>query len=129
MGSAYRDISTDHDPLFKAHQWMANLRILEIDEIKTVAHVPLSHPFVERLVGTMRREFLDDMLRWNVCDLERKLAHFRTYYNAYGGFPTAETLSSSRSPPDNQFETDRHSKLFKRLAFLRVDLEYLKALS
>jgi hypothetical protein len=27
---------------------MANLRILEIDEIKTVPHVPLSHPFVER---------------------------------------------------------------------------------
>ena len=32
----------------------ANLRILEIDEIKTVPHVPLSHPFVERLIGTVR---------------------------------------------------------------------------
>jgi hypothetical protein len=38
-------------------RWTANLRILEIDEIKTVPHAPLSHPFVERLVGTMRREF------------------------------------------------------------------------
>src|SRR5262249_10837074 len=52
-----RHLSTDHDPLFEAHQWTANLRILKIGEIKTVPHVPLSHPFVERLIGTMRREF------------------------------------------------------------------------
>jgi transposase InsO family protein len=77
-----RHLSTDHDPLFEAHRWMANLRILEIDEIKTVPHVPLSHPFVERLVGTMRREFLDHVLFWNARDLERKLADFQTYYNA-----------------------------------------------
>jgi putative transposase len=75
-------VSTDHDPLFGANRWMANLRILDIDEIKTVPHVPLSHPFVERLVGTIRREFLDDVLFWNGCDLERKLAAFQTYYNA-----------------------------------------------
>jgi transposase InsO family protein len=77
-----RYLSTDHDPLFEAHRWQANLRILEIDEIKTVPHVPLSHPFVERLVGTMRREFLDHVLFWNGRDLERKLAEFQTYYNA-----------------------------------------------
>jgi hypothetical protein len=51
-------LSTDHDPLFEAHRWQANLRILEIDELKTVPYVPCSHPFVERLIGTIRREFL-----------------------------------------------------------------------
>jgi hypothetical protein len=76
---APRHLSTDHDPLFEAHRWMANLRILEIDEIKTVPHVPLSHPFVERLIGTMRREFLDHVLFWNARDLERKLADFQAY--------------------------------------------------
>jgi transposase InsO family protein len=39
---APRHLSTDHDPLFEAHRWTANLRILEIEEIKTVPHVPLS---------------------------------------------------------------------------------------
>ena len=39
-------------------------------------------PFVERLVGTIRREFLDQVLFWNGLDLERKLAEFQTYYNA-----------------------------------------------
>ena len=79
---APRHLSTDHDPLFEAHRWTANLRIREIDEIKTVPHVPLSHPFVERLIGTMRREFLDQVLFWNTRDLERKLADFQVYDNA-----------------------------------------------
>jgi hypothetical protein len=47
-----------------------------------VPHVPLSHPFVERLIGTMRREFLDYVLFWNARDLERKLTEFQLYYNA-----------------------------------------------
>jgi len=77
-----RHLSTDHDPVFEAHHWAANLRILEIDEVKTVPYVPLSHPFVERLIGTMRREFLDHVMFWNAHDLERKLAEFQVYYNA-----------------------------------------------
>ena len=79
---APRHLSTDHDPLFEARRWQANLRVLEIDEIKTVPHVPLSHPFVEGLIGTIRREFLDHVLFWNAGDLERKLADFQSYYNA-----------------------------------------------
>jgi putative transposase len=77
-----RHLSTDHDPVFEAHRWTANLRILEIGEMKTVPHVPKSHPFVERLIGTMRREFLDHVPFWNGRDPERKLAEFQDYYNA-----------------------------------------------
>ena len=44
--------------------------------------MPLSHPFVERLIGTTRREFLDHVLFWNGRDLERRLAEFQAYYNA-----------------------------------------------
>ena len=29
-------LSTDHDPLYRFHQWQANLRVLEVKEIKTV---------------------------------------------------------------------------------------------
>jgi len=49
-------LSTDHDPLFEFHRWKANLRILEVDEVKTVPFTPTSQPFVERLIGTIRRE-------------------------------------------------------------------------
>lgn len=79
--SLTKHISTDHDPLFRFHRWLANLRLLEIDEIKTVPYVPVSHPFVERLIGTIRRELLDRLFFWNALDLERKLQAFRGYYN------------------------------------------------
>jgi len=74
-------LSSDNDPLFQYHQWQANLRILSVDEIKTVPYTPLSHPFIERLIGTIRREYLDHILFWNAQDLERKLVDFRQYYN------------------------------------------------
>jgi len=76
-------LSSDHDPLFRFHRWVANLRILEVEEIKSIPYVPMSHPFVERLIGTIRREFLDHVLIWNAVDLERKLEEFRTYYNEH----------------------------------------------
>ena len=76
-----KHVSTDHDPLFRFHRWLANLRVLEIEEVKSVPYAPVSHPFVERLIGTIRREYLDRVLFWNAIDLERKLAAFQDYYN------------------------------------------------
>jgi transposase InsO family protein len=74
-------LSSDNDPLFLYHQWQANLRILSVDVIKAVPYTPISHPFVERLIGTIRREYLDHTLFWNAQDLERKLGTFLQYYN------------------------------------------------
>jgi hypothetical protein len=65
------------------HPWPANLRVLEVMEIKTVPCVPLSHPFVERLVGTLRRECLDRPLFWTTADLEAKLREFQKYFNEH----------------------------------------------
>ena len=75
-------LSTDHDPLFRFHRSLANLRALEVDEIKSVPYAPVSHPFVEGLIGTARREYLDRVFFWNKLDLVRKLDDFRHYYNA-----------------------------------------------
>jgi len=74
-------ISSDNDPLFRFHRWKANLRILEVTEVKTVPHLPISHPFVERLIGTIRREYLDLVPFWNARDLESKLLSFKDFYN------------------------------------------------
>jgi len=78
-----RYLSSDHDPLYRFHQWQANLRILEVTEIKTLPYIPLSHPFVERLIGTIRRKYLDRTLFWSTINLERKLLDFQHYYNAH----------------------------------------------
>ncbi len=95
-----RHLSSDNDPLFLFHQWNANLRILDVMEVKTVPYVPLSHPFVERLIGTIRREYLDHVPFWSARDLERKLVSFRDYYNkdrVHRGLDGA--------PPNEQGET------------------------
>ncbi len=42
-------------------------------EIKTVLYVPLSHPFVEPLIRTIRREYLDRTLFWTTVDLDARL--------------------------------------------------------
>jgi transposase InsO family protein len=76
-------LSSDHDPLYRFHPWQANLRALEVTEIKTVSYVPLSHPFVERLIGTLRREYLDRTLFWTTVDLETKLFDFQHFYNRH----------------------------------------------
>ena len=71
-------LSSDHDPLFRFHtlwgtgRWRANLRVLDVEEIKSVPYTPASHPFVERLIGTIRREYLDQLFFWNERDLQKK---------------------------------------------------------
>jgi len=91
-------LSSDNDPLFRYHRWQANLRILEIQEIKTVPYVPLSHPFIERLIGTIRREFLDRMFFWNANDLERKLEGFHLYHNAHRVHTSHSTATRHQKP-------------------------------
>ena len=123
-----KHVSTDHDPLFRFHRWRANLRVREIEKVKSVPYAPASHPFVERLIGTIRREYLDRVFFWNAVDLARKLEAFRDYYNGHRvhraiagltpaqragalrplplhwittvGSSTAGACSNFRSPPD-----------------------------
>src|SRR5438552_2404597 len=56
-----RHLSSDHDPLFRFHRWHANLRILEVEEIKSIPYVPCpgrlrsrSAPDQETSVGLFR---------------------------------------------------------------------------
>ena len=93
------------DPLFRFHRWLANLRVLEIEEIKSVPYVPTSHPFIERLIGTVRREYLNRVLFWNSVDLNRKLNAFRDDYDEFrvhrslGGAMLAERGGMSLPTP------------------------------
>jgi putative transposase len=94
-------LSSDNDPRYRFHQWQTNLRILEVTEIKSVPYVSLSHPFVERLSGTVRREYLDHILFWTTADLENKLLDFRTYFNNHRTHysPEGRTPDTSVSRP------------------------------
>ena len=52
------------------------------DGNQAVPYVPLSHPFVERLIGTVRRECLPHAVL-ATTDLEEKLLDFQHYYNEH----------------------------------------------
>jgi len=81
--NAPKRLSHDNDPLFRFEQWTRNMAILEIDEVWSMPFVPVSNPFCERLIGTVRREYLDRVLFWNLYDLKSKLGRYRDYFNKH----------------------------------------------
>ncbi len=98
--STPKRISSDNDPLYLFHQWQSNLRVLGVDEVKSVPYVPLSHPFVERLIGTIRRECLDRMLFWTALDLEQKLSDFGDFYNIHRAHTSLDGRTPVQQPKD-----------------------------
>ena len=109
---------SDSDPLFKFHHWQANLRILDVEEIKTVPYAPLSHPFLERLVGTVRRELLDQVLFWTATDLQIKLNSYQHYYNEkrghlgiQGNLPQEKSEQSEQSVTNiDEYRWEKHCR-------------------
>jgi len=97
-------ISTDNDPLFRYHRWKAILRILEIEEIKSLPYVPMSHPFVERLIGNVRRELLDQTFFWTASDLDNKLRAYQAYYNEHRCHSGRDGATPVESLPGNSID-------------------------
>ena len=60
-----------------------NMHVLEIDVIKSLPQGPMSHSFVERLIGIVRREPLDRPFICTVTDLENKLREYQGCYNKH----------------------------------------------
>jgi hypothetical protein len=111
-----KHVSTDHDPLFRFHRWLANLRVREIEEVKSVPYAPVSHPFVERLIGTIWKHSgitttaIACIARSPVSRQRSVPAHCvprPRYWVTTAGSGTARACSSSRSPLDYDLATDR----------------------
>jgi putative transposase len=52
-----------------------------IGEVKTVPRSPWQNPYVERLIGTLRRECLDHVVVLNETHLRRLLSAYLIYYH------------------------------------------------
>jgi transposase InsO family protein len=101
-------ICSDNDPLFQYHRWKANLRVLEVEEIKSLPQVPMSHPFVERLIGSIRRELLDQTLFWTASDLDNKLQNYRRYYKEHRCHFSRDGATPVDSGEKNIVDTNRY---------------------
>jgi putative transposase len=94
-------LSSDNDPLFLFHRWKANLRIVGIEELKSVPGTPTSHPFIERVIGTTRREYLDQLIFFSSSDLQNKFDHFQEYYNNHRGHSSIGMKTPRKIAEDN----------------------------
>ena len=107
-------LSSDNDPLYRFHQWHANLRVLRVTEVKSVPSVPLSHPFIERLIGTLRRECVDRMLFWSAADLDQKLSTFQDFYNLHRAHASFEGRTPVQTRKDvatlDRYRWDEHCR-------------------
>jgi len=57
------------------------LQSVGTEEILIAPRAPWQNPFVERVIGTLRRECLDHVIVWNERSLRRTLARFLNYYH------------------------------------------------
>jgi hypothetical protein len=55
-------------------------RDMAMEEVFTAPRSPWQNPFVERLVGSIRRECLDHVIVWNERSLRRTLHNYFAYY-------------------------------------------------
>ena len=115
-GHPYRYLIHDRDSVFSAgldSDWKGfGLRVW-----KTPIRAPKANAYCERLIGTIRREYLDRTLFWTTVDLEAKLTEFQHYYNGHrthagleGGLPEPDA-DGSPSPIDfRSYRWRRHCR-------------------
>ncbi len=99
-------LSSDNDPLYRFHQWQANLRILEVTEIKSVPYVPPTNRKspLDSLATTLSRPLPDAGGRL----IDQRLALLR-YSVDLGGTPRNLSLVPNRNalPRSDRFPTTR----------------------
>ena len=70
----------DRDSIYGA-VFTQRVRALGMKELKIAPRSPWQNPYVERLIGTVRRECLDQLLILNAAHLHRILTRFFDYYH------------------------------------------------
>ncbi len=64
--------------------WMRRIESLGIEEVVTAPASPWQNAYVERLIGSLRRELLDHVIILNEGHLKRLLSSYLDYYYPWG---------------------------------------------
>jgi putative transposase len=78
--SAPRFLLRDRDAIY-GEEFARRVKRMGIHEIQIAQHAPWQNPFVERVIGSIRRECLDHFLILNEAHLRRLLRGYIAYYN------------------------------------------------
>jgi len=93
---APRFLLRDRDSIYGA-AFKALVKSLDISEVITAFRSPWQSPYVERLIGTIRRECLDHVVILNEISLRRQLVSYIDYYHR-----TRSHLSLGKDSPDSR---------------------------
>ena len=80
--TAPRFLLRDRDGTY-GQDFRACLEAMEIDEVLTAPQSPWQNPYVERLIGSMRRECVDHVIVLNERSLHRILRSYIDYYHLW----------------------------------------------
>ena len=79
--TAPRYLLRDRDAMYGA-VFSRQVHTLGIHEVKIAPRAPWQNPYVERLIGTLRRECLDHVVVLNATHLRRLLRDYLIYYHS-----------------------------------------------
>lgn len=78
--TAPRFLLRDRDQIYSEH-FHCGVKAMGIEEVTTAPHSPWQNPYVERLIGTIRRECLDHVIILGEEHLRRILREYFRYYH------------------------------------------------
>ncbi|HEY2837667.1 MAG TPA: integrase core domain-containing protein, partial [Pirellulales bacterium] len=78
--AAPRFLQRDRDGIY-GDDFRRRIKNLGIEEVVSAPRSPWQNPYVERFIGTLRRELLDHVIVLNETHLERLLADYLDYYH------------------------------------------------
>jgi putative transposase len=79
---APRFVIRDRDGIYGSEVQTA-MRAMDIEEVVFAPRAPWQNPFVERVIGSLRRECLDHVIVWNERSLRRHLPQYLAYYHEW----------------------------------------------
>jgi putative transposase len=80
--TAPRFVIRDRDAIYGSEP-RRTVRQMGIEEVLTAPRCPWQNPFVERVIGSLRRECLDHVIVWNERSLRRHLQRYLAYYHEW----------------------------------------------
>ena len=110
--STPRYLLRDRDAIY-GEKVRRRIKSLGIEEVVTAPRSPWQNPFCERVIGSIRRECLDQVIVLNERHLRRVLREYFSYYH------TCRThLSLNKDPPESR--TIEPSEMGNIIALPRV---------
>ena len=79
--TAPRYLHRDRDALYGS-AFISRVRSMGIEQVVSAAHSPWQNPYVERVIGSLRRECTDHVIVTGAAHLRRVLREYVAYYNA-----------------------------------------------